>query len=186
MRMPRFDELACSVNMLESKVEYMMSQVIEKLDMVYEVSQVNDASRYETELLRQEVGLLRARLCDFERRLQSCTCDQKRGTCSDETRPAQPGLWNSLHRLRKGYMKQTVTTTVDVKSIISKFEISPEHSRPTSCPNLEDKMSTVESQPFINPGITSPPNGGVCSILEGDHTKKSKIFKVQRIFKKKK
>jgi len=106
-------------------------------------------------------------------------------------------LLSSLHRLRKGYMKQTVTSTVDVKSIISKFqnragvmaeqkfEISPEHSRPTSCPNLEDK-TTVESLPFINPGINSPPNGAVCPIYEGDPVKKSKLFKVQRIFKKKK
>ncbi|XP_063693753.1 uncharacterized protein LOC134825469 [Bolinopsis microptera] len=150
--MPRHGEISWQVAQLESKVEFMMENLFTKIDSIYEkssqitckidrvceISCSSDKNFHETEMLRQEISLLRIRLQEMANQPVQCSCTHNKSpslkspSLSDltvalmETKKGnQPpsntaNLWKKLNKTYKTPKPQNL---VDVKSIVAKFDV---------------------------------------------------------------
>eukprot|EP00116_Pleurobrachia_bachei_P010489 sb/3470751/ len=100
--MPRHDELVWQVSQLESKVEFLMENLYSRIDRIYENhSQItcnSDRNHHETELLRQEVSLLNARLYSMQPAAGNGPCSN----CSKENGDNEELILEALSEAKKG------------------------------------------------------------------------------------
>ncbi|KAL5247751.1 hypothetical protein ACHWQZ_G019590 [Mnemiopsis leidyi] len=206
--MPRHGELSWQVAQLESKVEFMMENLFTKMDRIYEkssqISCCSDKNYHETELLRQEISLLRIRLHEMANKPIQCSCnhgnsvkispslsdvtmaliDSKKGT---QAASNTANLWK---KLKKNYKTPTPQNlSVDVKSIVAKFDEThnwnigeTEVSRPSSvAASLIGTPAPVSSNPLNQ--VVSPIDPST-KVSSSTAPPKKKRLKAQFIFKK--